>query len=107
MLELHIRPTPQSAYQGMLWSHPQITGDRDQQLEVMGLNDFIWVPYDQPCFVCGQPTTWIDLAFEGPVHPGRCSERAWDDYAWANMLSTLRHGPWWRGMVDRLKDEQG
>lgn len=93
-LELHIQEVAQSAYQGMLWSHPMITNDPNQQLEVMGLPDAIWVPYWRPCFVCGEDTTWIDLSFEAPVHPGRCSERGWDDYAWANMWSTIKNGDW-------------
>jgi hypothetical protein len=89
-LELHIQPTPQSGYGKMLWSHPQITGDLDRQLEVQWLDGFLWVPRYDACMVCKEPTTWIDLAFEGPIHPGRCSERMQDDYAWANVMSTVR-----------------
>lgn len=98
MIELHVEETKQSAFGGMLWSHPMITNDPNQQLEVAGLNDFIWTPYYLPCFVCGEDTTWVDLSFEGPIHPGRCSERAWDDYAWAIMWSNLKHGDWRDGL---------
>lgn len=89
-LELHIEETKQSAYAGMLWSHPMITNDPNQQLEVAWLNGFIWTPYEKPCWHCGEPTTWVDLDFEAPLHPGRCSEAKWDEYAWADMMSRVQ-----------------
>ncbi len=83
-LELHIRPTPQSAYASML----------DGGLEVTELDGFIWVPYESDCWHCGQPTTWIDIDFETALHPGRCSERKWDEYRWAEMHARISSPEW-------------
>jgi hypothetical protein len=88
-LDLRIQEPGESAYAKMLWSHPMITGEAGE-LEVAALNDFLWVPYWRPCMECGEPTTWIDLSFEAPLHPGRCSEKAWDSYQWANAMAHLR-----------------
>jgi hypothetical protein len=58
-------------------------------LMVAGLNDFIWVPYAEPCTECGEPTCWLDLGFECRLCPGRCSERAWDQFWWADAMAHL------------------
>lgn len=57
---------------------------------VKGLAGFIWVPYEQPCWHCRQPTTWIDLDFEAALHPGECSETKWDEYTWDTLFVKLR-----------------
>lgn len=80
MLELHIQPTPQSGFGKMLWSHPMLEGVGPGELEIQGLNDHIWVPYYRDCMICHEPTTWIELAFEGPLHPGECTEQMWREY---------------------------
>jgi hypothetical protein len=38
-----------------------------------------------PCFMCGTPTLWIDLAFQGPLCGPRCEQDAFDEM---NRLTT-------------------
>jgi hypothetical protein len=64
----------------------QLRDNLDRDVCVQGLWFFLWTLEAQPCMKCGEPTTWLDLDFEGPLHPGRCSERMWDEYAWAEAL---------------------
>ena len=33
-----------------------------------------------PCFWCGNPTRFIELHFEGFLHPVPCADEAWADY---------------------------
>jgi len=28
----------------------------------------------RPCWHCGQPTRFVEVAFEAPLHPGACEE---------------------------------
>ena len=79
-----LRPVEESAYAEMLRGG----------LMVMELNDFIWVPYERSCWQCSEPCTWVDLSFEAPLHPGPCSERAWDEYRWAELGVYLRRQQW-------------
>lgn len=57
---------------------------------VRELPGFIWCVEQRPCWHCGEATSWVDLAFEVSLHPGRCSEAKQDDYAWAEMFAVLR-----------------
>jgi hypothetical protein len=86
-LELHIQPPDHLSYARMLWSHPHL-GCEPGQTEAQELDGFLWTPNQADCFQCGKPTCWVDLDFEGPLHPGRCSERAWDLYRWAEMKAS-------------------
>jgi hypothetical protein len=90
MLELHIQETPQSGFGKMLWSHPMLEGVGPGELEIQGLDGFLWVPFAKPCWHCGEPTCWIDLAFETNLCPGRCSEKKYDEYEWQRLLSWLQ-----------------
>lgn len=66
------------------------------QTPVAQLNGFMWVPYEAPCWHCEKSTSWIDDGFECHLHPGRCSEKKWDEYAWAEMFARLRERGLWK-----------
>jgi len=83
MAELHPTREERMAARG------QLRDNLDRDVCVQGLWYFLWTPQWQPCMRCGEPTTWLDLDFEGPLHPGRCSEAMWDSYAWADSLARL------------------
>ena len=68
----------------------QLRDNMDRDVCVQGLWYFLWTPEAQPCMQCGEPTTWLDIDFEGPLHPGRCSQATWDQYAWADALARGR-----------------
>lgn len=108
-LELHIKAPTQDAFGHMLWSHPMIPGVGPGELEVTGLNGFIWVPYERDCWHCGEPTTWIDLDFETHLHPGRCSERKWDEYQWAEMNAQIKASmsDWVESVRDAWLEDDG
>jgi hypothetical protein len=59
---------------------------------VAPLPDFLWMPFEQPCWHCGEPTTWIDIGFETALHPGECSETKWGEFWWQSRISWLQ-GP--------------
>lgn len=73
MLDLDIEPATSAGYNGLASSGSPVA-------ELPG---FIWVPYELECWHCGEPCTWIDVDFETALHPGRCSQAKWDEYAWA------------------------
>ena len=91
-LELHIKPTTPSC-------STYLMGGQEM---VRQLGHFLWVPFEAECWKCGKPTTWIDLDFETALHPGPCSEKAWDEYRWAEMMALLR-SPEFRSFVDELR----
>ena len=68
----------------------QLRDNMDRDVCVQGLWHFLWTPETQPCMKCRKPTTWIDIDFEGPLHPGACSQTMWDDYAWAEAVAQAR-----------------
>lgn len=37
-----------------------------------------------PCWHCGEPTQWVELSFETPLHPGSCSDAKWREFEQAN-----------------------
>jgi hypothetical protein len=41
----------------------------------------LWTGEAAPCWHCGTPTRWLDLAFEAPLCPGRCSDAKAREYA--------------------------
>lgn len=105
-LELHIQPPGPEAFARMLSSHPYL-GLASGEIEVRFLPHFIWVPVERDCWQCGQPTTWIDLDFEAALHPGPCSERAWDEYRWAEMLASWEeHKEHWIRLAGESEDRQ-
>ncbi len=105
-LELHIQAPTESAFAKMLWSHPHL-GLEPGEIEVQGLDHFIWVPYERDCWHCGQPTTWIDVDFEAALHPGRCSEAKWDEYRWAEMRASWEaHKDHWIRLAGAREDRQ-
>ena len=93
-LELHVAPTTRE--------HPDyLMGGQEM---VWQLDSFLWVPFEEECWHCGQPTTWVDIDFEARLHPGPCSERKWDEYRWAEMAAYLRSDEF-RELVDRLREK--
>ena len=91
-LELHLKPTTPDCPTYLVGG---------QQM-VWQLDHFMWVPYAQDCWHCGQPTTWIDLDFQTALHPGPCSASKWDEYAWAEMFAHVR-SPEFRSFVEELR----
>jgi hypothetical protein len=90
---LDIRPTEPDVYAGMLRGG----------LMVAELDGFIWVPYSRPCWHCQESTTWVDLAFETPLHPGPCSQAKWDEWRWAEVLHYLRSDEYQRWIANDLR----
>lgn len=80
MLDIRVEPATVQGYKGLA----------SQAAPVARLADFIWTPYERPCWHCEEPTTWVDVGFEAPLHPGPCSEAKWGEYAWAEALANLR-----------------
>lgn len=39
------------------------------------------------CWHCDNPTLWLELAFEVPLHPGRCSDAKWAEYIRAEQAA--------------------
>lgn len=78
------------AHEERMAARGQIRDNMDRDVCVQGLWHFLWTTEARPCMQCGQPTTWLDIDFEGPLHPGRCSQAMWDHYAWADALARGR-----------------
>lgn len=50
--------------------------------EALGMDDcFILSRTLRPCFICGEPTIFIEMDYECPLHPGPC-EREMDRQFW-------------------------
>ena len=45
----------------------------------------------QPCWHCGEPTQWLELSFETPLHPGGCTDAKWREYDEANREAIAQH----------------
>lgn len=52
-----------------------------------------------PCWHCEQPTRWLELAFEAPLHPGECTEAKYAELAEADRAADEA--------VDRAWEEAG
>lgn len=44
------------------------------------LNHFIAATDVFPCMVCRKETRFMEVHFEGPLHPGECETKMWNDY---------------------------
>lgn len=55
--------------------------------------DSMWFMTEKPCWICGQPTTWVELNFQTWVCVGVCTERAWQKYWEANREIEKRYSP--------------
>lgn len=66
---------------------------------VGGLPGFVWAANYEPCVVCSEPCTWVDLSFECRLHPGRCSQQMQDEFQWAEVASFL-NSPEYRALVE-------
>lgn len=66
------------------------------------LDGFVWTTAGSRCRGCGEYTSWIDLAFEAPLCPGACSQKAQDDYQWAQLSETM-NSPEYRALVDAMR----
>jgi hypothetical protein len=49
--------------------------------------NFIWSWHRRPCWHCGRKTSWVDLSFEAPLHPGFCEKQKDTEY-----FDNLKHG---------------
>jgi hypothetical protein len=54
------------------------------------VGDNIWVPDPRPCWNCGDETHYVEIHFEAPLCPGRCTDVKWAEYDEENR----RLGPW-------------
>jgi hypothetical protein len=64
----------------------QIRDNMARDVCVQGLWGFLWWPDAQPCMYCEEPCSWIDLGFEGRLHPGPCADAMWDAYSRAQVF---------------------
>lgn len=67
-----------------------------------GLDGFVWTTAGHACSQCGEYTSWIDLVFESPLCPGACSQKAQDDYQWAELMIYL-NSPEHRALMDSFR----
>lgn len=63
---------------------------------------FIWVADEQACRMCREACSWLDLAFECRLHPGKCSQDMQADYEWQEMFEYLKSDEY-RELVDRIR----
>ncbi len=59
-----------------------MTDERDQ-------GDNLWTPSWRPCWHCGEPTHFVEIHFEAPLCPGRCTDVKWEEY----LAEQRRLGP--------------
>lgn len=61
---------------------------------VLELPNYLWVPYERPCMYCDEPTTWVEINFEGPLHPGHCNGAMWQVYIQAERVAYMQGLCW-------------
>lgn len=42
------------------------------------------------CMICKKPTRFLELNFQGPLHPGECDDKMWEGYERACRISDER-----------------
>lgn len=47
----------------------------------------VWTDDEQRCWHCDQPTRWLELAFEAPLHPGECTRAKYRELAEADQAA--------------------
>ena len=57
----------------------------------------VWTDDERPCWDCGEPTKWVELAFEAPLHPGECTDRKYRELEEADRAAAAE--------ADRRRDE--
>lgn len=55
--------------------------------------DSLWLPIAKPCWICENPTCWVELNFESHICPGQCTREAWRQYWEATREIEERYGP--------------
>lgn len=43
------------------------------------------------CMICREPTTWLEINFEGPLCSEECDDKMWNDYYEACRQSDLKN----------------
>ena len=54
----------------------------------------------QPCWHCGELTSWIDISFEAPLCSEECEQAKWAEYAQAFNAATEKYGAIFEEDVD-------
>lgn len=49
-------------------------------MEIWDFSNYILMFTPDACVICGEPTCWIELSFEAPLHPGPCDVAMWEGY---------------------------
>lgn len=55
--------------------------------------DSMWFMTEKKCWICDEPTTWVELNFQAWVCLGACTDEAWRRYWEANREIEERYGP--------------
>jgi hypothetical protein len=63
------------------------------ELEHPDHRDSMWFMTEKPCWICGKPTTWVELNFQAWVCTGACTDEAWRRYWEADREIDRLYGP--------------
>jgi hypothetical protein len=50
----------------------------------------VWTDEERECWHCAEPTKWLELAFEAPLHPGPCTDAKYEELAEADRQAAER-----------------
>lgn len=64
----------------------------------------VWLDEERPCWDCGEPTRWCELAFEAPLHPGPCTDRKYRELEEADRQAEENQAAREKERLERLPE---
>jgi len=55
-----------------------------------------------PCWICGEPTSWLEVSFEAPICSEECDDKAWKQYSNACTESYRKYTKWYIKLIDYI-----